>query len=714
MDTKCRLSHPELWGGLECTINRIGDTYRDQLTYANHYERVDDIEKIASLGIGKLRYPILWEHHQKEEGQKIHWTNTKRQLEKIRSFNMTPIAGLVHHGSGPLFTSILENDFGEKLAQYAGKVAAEFPWVEFYTPVNEPLTTARFSGLYGHWYPHHKSDESFCLIFLNQLKGIVLSMQAIRKVNPHAKLVQTEDLAKIHSTPRLAYQARFENNRRWLTYDVLCGKVNDEHPLWDYFLSNGIKEETLGFFIKNPCIPDIVGFNYYITSERFLDHKIENYPSCNYGGNGQHTYADVAAVRVIKPHGLKKLLIEAWDRYHLPLALTEVHMNCSREEQMRWFSEAWQTCTGLIKEGLDIKGVTAWSLLGAFDWISLLVKEEKNYEAGVFELKENLLRPTAMTKLLRSLSEKGDFDHPVLKEKGWWHRSYPASKNIFMNKTDQPLLILGSEGTLGNAFVQSCLKRSIGHKALSRQEADITDSAQIKMVIEKYRPWAVINASGYVRVDDAEEDIEKCFLLNTYAPADLATLCSRYGIQLLNFSTDLVFDGKKLNPYEENDLVKPLNVYGSSKAEGEKLVMENFNDSLVIRTSSFFGPWDKYNFAYHVLETLSMKKDFKAVSDMTISPTYVPHLADTSLDLLIDEEKGIWHLTNEGHVSWYDFAVELAERNGFNKNRILSCSQQDMLWPAKRPVYSAMHCNRGIQLPSLEQAMSQYVNEKSF
>lgn len=714
MDTKYPSLHPELWGGLECTVNRIGDAYRDQLLYANHFKRADDLEKIATLGIRKLRYPVLWETHQKEKNQKIDWTITKRQLEKIRSLNLIPIAGLVHHGSGPLFTSILENDFGEKLAVYARKVAMEFPWINYYTPVNEPLTTARFSGLYGHWYPHQQSDESFCRIFINQLKGIVLSMQEVRKINPDAKLVQTEDLAKIHSTPGLAYQAKFENQRRWLTYDFLCGKVDEDHPMWNYFIENGLEKETLEFFITNSCIPDIMGFNYYVTSERFLDHRIERYPPQHKGGNGQQTYADVAAVRVRKPTGLKKLLKEAWKRYKLPLALTEVHMNCTREEQMRWFNEAWITCEILIKEGVDIKGVTAWAVLGSFDWVSLLVREDYNYEPGVFDLKKNILRPTAMVKLLKALSDKGDYHHPVITEKGWWHQSYPASKNKFMNHSQNPLLILGSRGTLGNAFVKTCFKRSICHKGLSRQEADITDGEQMKSVIEKYRPWAIINATGYVQVDAAENDLKKCFLLNTYAPGDLARLCKKYGIQLLNFSTDLVFDGKKLNPYEENDPVKPLNIYGSSKAEGEKMVMNIFKDSLIVRTSSFFGPWDKYNYAWQVLDSLSNGINFQAVDDIIISPTYVPHLADTVLDLLIDEEKGIWHLTNDGNISWYDFAVEIALRNGFSKKRIESCSQLDMQWHAERPAYSAMNCNRGIQLPSLEKAMDQYINEKLF
>lgn len=153
-------------------------------------------------------------------------------------------------------------------------------------------------------------------------------------------------------------------------------------------------------------------------------------------------------------------------------------------------------------------------------------------------------------------------------------------------------------------------------------------------------------------------------------------------------------------------------MYGKSKAEGEKRMLKEFESTLIIRTSSFFGPWDKYNFAWHLLENVSKNKHFIAVDDITISPTYVPHLADAALDLLIDEETGIWHLTNEGHLSWYDFAVELAVRNGYKKDYIISRRQHEMQWPARRPVYSALHCNRGIQLPSLDHAMNQFVSEK--
>ena len=200
MDIECPLCKPEVWGGIECTINRVEDNFRDQLLYSGHYTRPGDIEHFAGLGIKKLRYPVLWEFHQPVENATIDWSWTENQLQSIRDNNITPIAGLVHHGSGPAFTDLLDKKFPDKLAAYAEAVAKKFTWIEFYTPVNEPLTTARFSGLYGLWYPHNKDEISFIKMLLNQLKGVVLSMQAIRKINPNAKLVQTEDLGKTYST----------------------------------------------------------------------------------------------------------------------------------------------------------------------------------------------------------------------------------------------------------------------------------------------------------------------------------------------------------------------------------------------------------------------------------------------------------------------------------------------------------------------------------
>jgi dTDP-4-dehydrorhamnose reductase len=705
MDIKYQHCRPEIWGGLECTVNRVNNAYRDQLEATGHYSRPGDIEAVAGLGIRKLRYPVLWENHLPGIDGAIDWQRTDERLNSIRSSGMEPVVGLLHHGSGPVFTNLLDEDFPELLAAYALKVAKQFPWVNYYTPVNEPLTTARFSGLYGFWYPHHKNELSFTRMLLNQLKGSVLAMQAIRSINPQAQLVQTEDLAKTHSTLQLRYQATFENKRRWLTNDLLCGKVNRSHFFWKYFKKMGIQESELQFFLDNKIPAGIIGFNYYVTSERYLDEHLENYPSYCHGGNDKFRYADTEAVRAGQTAGLEQLLREAWNRYHIPMAITECHLNCTREEQLRWFKETYETCCRLNTEQVIIKGVTAWSILGSYDWNSLLTSNNNHYESGVFDIRNYHRRPTALAKMISSLSATGEFHHPLLEQKGWWNTIAETRQHI---QKAIPLLITGKTGTLGQAFMKICERRSIPYVALSRQELDITNETQLEEIIDKYKPWAIINTAGYVRLDEAETNKEECFAINTTGPFLLANACRKHGLRLMTFSSDLVFDGNKKTPYHEGDNVNPLNIYGKSKLLGEKKVQATYGSALVIRTSAFFGPWDKYNFVFGVLDSLKNNEQFIVPEDIMISPTYVPDLADISLDLFIDEEEGIWHLANEGMLTWLDFAHNIAERGGYDKNKLISRPLEKMGWKARRPVYSVLQSEKGIKLPQLENALDRY------
>ncbi|HEY8690242.1 MAG TPA: family 1 glycosylhydrolase [Chitinophagaceae bacterium] len=716
-----KLSNPELWGGIECTINRINDTYLDQLEYAHHYQRENDLSLIAGLGIKTLRYPVLWEHHQPLIDTEIDWAWIEKQLSTLSGHGITPIAGLLHHGSGPAFTNLLDDNFPQLLASYAKKVATKFPWIEYYTPVNEPLTTARFSGLYGFWYPHAKNDVSFAKMLLNQMKGIVLSMKAIRRINHSAKLIQTEDLGKTYCSPSLQYQANFENERRWLTYDLLCGNVKPGHKMWDYFVRLGIPESSLNFFLENVCPPDIMGFNYYITSERFLDEDYKKYPSFTHGGNELQTYADVEACRI--PHkqksGLEILLKEAWERYQLPMAITEAQLNCGREDQARWLKEVWDICLQLQNDGVNIKAVTAWALFGSYGWDKLLTSKKMNYEPGAFDVGSGSARATALASVIRSLATEQKYSHPLVENKGWWHRNvrfiYERSvkiKALPENDNSQPLLIVGN-GTLGKAFGKICGFRFINYKLLNRQDADVTNEHQIEEVIKKYNPWTIINAAGFVRVDDAENEIEKCFNDNSRAPFLLASACKKYGIQFMTFSSDLVFDGTKQSPYLEGDKINPLNVYGKSKAEAETAVLNINPNSIIIRTSSFFGPWDEYNFISNVLNTLSLNNNFVAASDIFISPTYVPDLVNASLDLLIDNEKGIWHLTNNGEITWANLARKVSDKAGLNTDLVEEQPVHFLNLKAARPKNSVLKSEKGIFLPSLENALNRYFQERN-
>jgi dTDP-4-dehydrorhamnose reductase len=708
----------EIWGGLECTINRVGNQYFSQLDDARHDDRPTDLEAIAALGISSIRYPVLWEKHQPQQNIAINWSQTREKLLYLKEQNIEVIAGLVHHGSGPLYVDILEDSFSTGLVEYAKQVALAFPWINHFTPINEPLTTARFCGLYGLWWPHENNDVSFLKILFQECKATVLAMQAIRTVNPNAKLVHTEDLGKTHSTALLGYQADLENKRRWLGLDLLCGRVNQHHPLYAYLIKNGITPKEIAFFEAQPCVPDIMGFNYYITSERFIDEDLEAYPKHTHGGNGKHQYADIEAVRSskVKIFGPYQLLKEAWQRYQIPLALTEVHLHCTREEQMRWLDYVYQEAKQLENEDIVIKAITIWALLGAFGWDKLLTQAQGNYESGVFDIRAGNLRKTALAAMVKTLANHQNFQHPVLCGGGWWDKHYRVLYGALPEEVVsifdcRPILILGKTGTLGNAFAKICTKRDLYFKLLSRADADILNPKQLEEIIIKEQPWAIINTTGFVRVDDAEEQQEDCFNANTIGCKKLALLCEKHQIKLLTFSSDLVFDGAKNHPYTEDDNVNPLNVYGKSKVKGEEEVLKYHPKALVIRSSTFFGPWDEYNYVYQVINCLKAGLPFIAADDVVVSPTYIPDLVNTSLDLLIDNESGIWHLANTGSLSFTEFALLVAKYYGLEESLIIPKPIQELNLKAKRPPYSVLVSKNGLLLPTLSDALKRYFEE---
>lgn len=724
----------ELWGGFECTVNRVGNNFFDQSEWNGHARRIRDLDLVAGLGIKTIRYPVLWEHTAPESLEKFDWAQQDERLSRLQELGIQPIVGLVHHGSGPAYTDLLDPAFPEKLAIYARAVAERYPWIEAYTPVNEPLTTARFSGLYGHWYPHHTNNESFLKALLNECRATVLAMQAIREVNPGACLVQTEDLGKIHSTPGLSYQAELENNRRWLSFDLLCGRVDNRHPLWNYLLEDcKVSPADLAWFSENPFPPDIFGINYYLSSERFLDERMHYYPAEYHGGNKQQSYADVEAVRVLGNGlaGYKTILAEVWERYHKPIAVTEVHNGCTREEQMRWLVHAWQNCEQLRQKGVDIKALTVWALIGLYDWNKLVTQPRGFYEPGVFDLRGPQPRPTALSKVVQELATGKVPHHPTLGAPGWWERPerfiygcvsgensrasrlqpQPLNQKLVKDRTWQPVLITGATGTLGQAFIRLCELRGLPYVALNRQELDITNPQAVKQTLRYWRPWAVVNAAGFVRVDQAEDEPVKCLQENTCGPMNLAAECVQEGVRLLVFSSDLVFNGRTSSPYLESSPACPLNVYGRSKCEAEQQVLQIMPGALVVRTSAFFGPWDQYNFVTNALQSLLAGQTFVASQDNIVSPTYVPDLGHACLDLLIDGESGLWHLANQGEVSWFELAQRAAELAKVEVRKLQPCASQELTGKAKRPQYSVLDSERGRLLPSLDNALERYIRE---
>src|SRR5450830_1745161 len=304
-----------------------------------------------------------------------------------------------------------------------------------------------------------------------------------------------DDLGKTWSTPPLADVADFYNERRWLGWDLLCGKVDRGHPLWPWLLRAGARPQELLWFAQHRCPPDLIGVNYYITSERWLDHDPARFPGLRADTVCGRPCVDVEAVRAMPepPPGIGPLLEEVWQRYGLPIAVTEAHLDAGREDQLRWLTEIWQSAEAVRARGVDLRAVTAWSLLGAFDWNSLVTRQDGYYESGAFDTRFSPPRATAVARLLQQLAasatahahthatpaatvgpvaegaameaaaEPQPYRHPAAGGRGWWRR--PGRLTLQRERLEvappfdavdegPPILISGASGTLGRAFAR--------------------------------------------------------------------------------------------------------------------------------------------------------------------------------------------------------------------------------------------------------------------
>jgi dTDP-4-dehydrorhamnose reductase len=276
----------------------------------------------------------------------------------------------------------------------------------------------------------------------------------------------------------------------------------------------------------------------------------------------------------------------------------------------------------------------------------------------------------------------------------------------------RPILVTGAAGTLGRAVTRLCAERGLAAFAVARRDLDVTDSREVARMLSDTNAWAVVNAAGYVRVDDAERDRDGCRRGNVEGAVILAAACAARGIPLVTFSSDLVFDGAKGAAYVESDAPAPLGQYGATKAEAESRVLSILPEALVVRTAAFFGPWDDWNFVTLALRSIADGVPFAAASDLVVSPTYVPDLVHATLDLLIDGERGVWHLANEGAVTWAEFARMAARAAGLDASLVHARPHATLGLTARRPTHAALASERATLMPSLEHALARYVRAR--
>ncbi|MCR4598339.1 MAG: dTDP-4-dehydrorhamnose reductase [Acetatifactor sp.] len=276
------------------------------------------------------------------------------------------------------------------------------------------------------------------------------------------------------------------------------------------------------------------------------------------------------------------------------------------------------------------------------------------------------------------------------------------------------VFVTGVRGQLGYDVVRELEKRGMEAIGVDIQEMDITDAQSVDEVITKANPDAVIHCAAYTAVDAAEDNEEICRKVNVDGPRNIARVCKKLDIKMIQISTDYVFNGQGDRPWEPEDPVGPMTVYGQTKYEGEQAVREILEKYFIVRIAWAFGVNGK-NFVKTMLRLSETHDTLSVVSDQYGSPTYTYDLARLLVDMIQTEKYGIYHATNEGFCSWYEFAKAIFEKAGKNVT-VKPVTTAEYGAKAFRPANSRMSkekltANGFVRLPAWEDALDRYLKE---
>lgn len=255
-------------------------------------------------------------------------------------------------------------------------------------------------------------------------------------------------------------------------------------------------------------------------------------------------------------------------------------------------------------------------------------------------------------------------------------------------------MVTGANGQLGRETVLALQAEGEPCIAVGRGELDFSRPEKVADAVAAFEADWVVNCAAYTHVDKAEEDRDLAFMVNRDAARAVAEGVRLSGGRLLHVSTDFVFGGEQSVPYGEDDLTNPLGVYGQSKLEGEQCIREVLPDALILRTAWVYGQYGN-NFVKTILRLASERTELRVVDDQVGTPSWTGDIVDAMRTLISKEIEGIFHFTNEGVASWYDFAVEIvlaAKKAGYPvvMENIHPIPTRDYPLPARRPAYSVM------------------------
>lgn len=274
------------------------------------------------------------------------------------------------------------------------------------------------------------------------------------------------------------------------------------------------------------------------------------------------------------------------------------------------------------------------------------------------------------------------------------------------------VLVTGVKGQLGYDVVNELTKRGIESVGVDIEEMDITDPVSVDRVIKEAAPDAVIHCAAYTAVDAAEENEELCRKVNAEGPQNIANVCKELDIKMIQISTDYVFGGEGTHFWKPEDACDPQSVYGRTKYEGELAVRNTLEKYFIVRIAWVFGINGK-NFVKTMLNLAKTHDTIRVVNDQFGSPTYTYDLARLLVDMVVTDKYGIYHATNEGTCSWYEFACSIFKEAGVNVN-VIPVTTAEYGAKAKRPANSRMDNNKltenGFEkLPAWQDALARYV-----
>ncbi len=354
----------------------------DVLNLTRHTEYVaEDLELVSVCGLDLMRYSAPW-HSIERQKNKYDWSWLDKAMNRFRDSGVEIILDPLHHTSFPewLAGGFANPKFADLYLRFIKKLAARYPWVRYYTIINEPFVTALFCGSEGVWYPHFRGKESFVRMILNMGEAICRVSEYLTETLDEVHFVHVDTCEKHRPTNRASTgNARFRNELRFLVGDLILGKINEHHPLFSYLRTHGASVEELEAFVKKPSRIDILGLDYYAHSELEWNLDVRVYPNRN-------------------PEGFASVAMEYVNRYKLPVMLTETNIRGNIPDRISWLKFMVEQCetleTRLAPLQIPFYGFCWYPFIDSTDWCSLVRRADGKIDPqGIYHLTgENLRR----------------------------------------------------------------------------------------------------------------------------------------------------------------------------------------------------------------------------------------------------------------------------------------------------------------------------------